>query len=388
MPYFNYRVHSIDPMVASYWERREFLQSWWSLYQDDNRWTPPHYTRMRREMDPRHNSHLGRLQARLIRIDALYRTGLRRGRTDQQEIPLTSVLERPLAAAMPIVDPRRQDRTAHLAMLHVANDEEAFDTLYYHLVESLSAAGCRRIIGPVGLSPHLQAGTLADGWSEWPPQHTSSNPPYLLALLERRFRLLQTGRLYHAGVPAESSETATGPASRQSFDPVRLAGDLLPLLASVTTNPTAGFPPPDVDEASSILRQLDTTTLIGCLALVDDDPTGFVLMGPDGGGRLRATRGGKPLWGRIRLAATHRQPVVVGRISFGGVLPSWQGRGIGRQLWSWALQTAREHEWTQLTIGPVWSRGSLTGGPSPSEAFLARCGAVPRQTYCLYERSF
>jgi GNAT superfamily N-acetyltransferase len=385
MPYFNYRVIAVDAATASYSERRAFLNAWWSLYGDDSRWTPPDFKWLQRAVNPRHNSHLSRLEASLIHVEALYRTGLRRGRTDQQEIPLTSVLEKPLATATAIVDPRRRDRTAHLALLQLANDEEAFDTLYYHLVEWLSAAGCRRIIGPTGLSPYLETGVLVDNWAEWPPQWTPGNPPYLPDLMERRFRRFQTGRLYHATVPATLPDLAPGLVSLQSFDVLGLAKELLPLLASAVENSSAGFPKPDADEASLILNQLNPPALIGGLALVDETPVGFVLLGPDGAGRLRASRGGKSLWGWVRLTITRHRPVASGRLYFTAVLPPWRRQGIGRKLWQWAFRAARFQGWDQLAIGPVWSH---PGGPTAAEAFLSRYGAAPRQTYCLYERSF
>jgi GNAT superfamily N-acetyltransferase len=385
MPYFNHRVIAIDAATASYGERRAFLNAWWSLYGDDSRWTPPEFNRLRGAVNPRHNNHLSRLEASLIHVEALYRTGLRRGRTGQQEVPLTSVLEKPLATATAIVDSRRRDRTAHLALLHLANDEETFDTLYSHLVETLSAADCRRMIGPVGLSSHLEAGALVDNWAEWPPQWTLGNPPYLPDLMERRFRPFRTGRLYHATVPAALPDLEPGPVSLRSFDVLSLAEELLPLLASAVENSSAGFPQPDADEASWILGQLGPPTLVGGLALVEETPVGFVLLGPDGAGRLRASRGGKPLWGRVRLAFTRHRPVASGRVYFAAVLPPWRGQGIGRKLWQWAFRAARFQGWVRLAIGPVWSQ---PGGPTAAEAFLSRYGAAPRQTYYLYERSF
>ena len=140
MPYFNYSLHAADTADASFWERRTFVNAWWKIGSEDERWTPPLYSALRRALDAHHNDHLARLGAALIRVEALYRTGERRARTDQQEIPLTSVLERPLAVALALLDPRRSDRVAHLSLLQLADDAEAFDRLYYHLVEWLSDA--------------------------------------------------------------------------------------------------------------------------------------------------------------------------------------------------------------------------------------------------------
>lgn len=386
MSYFNYRVQSIDAAGASYWERRDFLHAWWALFREDRRWTPPVYSQLRRMIDPRHNAHLSRLQARLVHIEAMYRTGLRRSRTDQQEIPMTSVLEKPLAVAMPVIDPRRKGRTAHLSMLQLAADEEGFDRLLAHLAETYAALGYRRFVGPVGISPHLGSGILVDSWNEWPPVHTPANPPYLPELLERRMRPLQTGRLYHVAVPNDQPPTLNGLANLSHIDPARLAGDLLPLLVTATANETAGFPAPDAAEATLILQLLHLDILIAGLATIQDEPVGFVLLGPDIAGRLRATGGGRNPLGRGRLALTRSRAVAGGRVFFGAVLEAWRGRGIGRQLWHWAMQESASRRWRELTIGPIWEPSNIH--PAAAGAFLQRQGAVSRQTYQLFESSF
>lgn len=386
MPYFNYELKADAVGAAGYWARREFLRAWWAIARDDERWTPPDYGRLRRELDPRHNAHLARLAATLIRVEALQRTGVSRSRTDQQEIPLTSVLERPLAAAVAVVDPRRKGATAHLALPSFSRDGDAFDTLYYYLVEELTAQRYHRFVGPVGLSPHLGSGLLVDGWSEWPPLHTPSNPPYAPELLGRRLRPFQSGRLYHA--PVAPSGGAAGPASVSAFEPARLASDLLPLLVAATANPIAGFPPPDAVEAAFLLRLLPAG-ITGFLAELDGAPVGFVLLGPDTAGQLRAARGGRPLWGRAYLAMAARFPgssrVAAGRVFFGAVLDEKRRQGIGRQLWRRAMQAAQENGWAILSLGPIWSSGQQ---PAPAEYFLESQAAVPQQRYQLWEGSF
>ncbi|MBP6016649.1 MAG: GNAT family N-acetyltransferase [Candidatus Promineofilum sp.] len=389
MPYFNYSIHVAEAGAASYWERRAFLNAWWSLYEDDSRWTPPEFARLRRELDPRRDEHLARLEATLIHIDALHRTGVRRSRTDQQEIPLVSVIERPLAAALTIVDPRRKGQTAYLALPHLGRDKEAFDHLYDHLVESLSARGYHRLITPVGLSPHLGAGWQIDGWDEWPALHTPSNPPYVPELVETRLKPFQNGRLYRVAVPSKPVDNFAGPATIRPFDPRRLAGDLLPLLAAATENVTAGFALPDAAEAAFLLRSLGPESLAGYLAEVDGRPAGFALLGPDAARRARATRGGRSLWRRGAYAAASRLGGQGqdnnGRVFFAAVLPEWRRRSIGHQLWLQTLAAAHEHGWNALTIGPIWRP---SGAPLAAMTFLEQRAAVPRQTYRLYERSF
>jgi GNAT superfamily N-acetyltransferase len=390
LPYFNYTLHAPTAAGASFWERRAFVNAWWAIGREDERWTPPRYDPFRHELDPRRNNHLARLDAALIRVEALYRTGVRRARTDQQEIPLTSVLERPLAAALALLDPRRRDGVAHLALLKLADDAEAFNRLYYHLVEALAEAEIHRIVGPVGLSPHLSRGALVDAWNAWPPQHTPTNPPYLPEILERRGRVAQVGRLYEVAVVEGSKGEAASLGAIQPFDVGRLAGDLLPLLAVATDD--GGFPPPDAAEAAYLLRLIGAGA-VGGLAQVDGAPAGFVLLAPDQAGRLRAARGGRAWWGRAALALGGGRPATAGRLLFGGVRPAWRGRGVGSALWGWALAEARARGWRSLTVGPVWSprrtgRVPAADLPPAAAAFLSARGAVARQTYHLYEWSF
>ena len=392
MPYFNYSLHA-PAAEASYWERRAFVNAWWAIGREDERWTPPPYGALRRELDPRRNDHLARLGAALIRVEALHRTGVRRSRTDQQEIPLTSVLERPLAAAVALVDSRRAGRAGHLGLLHLADDREAFDRLYYHLVETLTEANIHRIVGPVGLSPYLGRGALVDSWNAWPPQHTPNNPPYLPEMLERRGQVVQVGRLYEVAVGEEAAGTAAGRsgAAVRGFDVARLAEELLPLLVAALDD-GGGFAPPDAAEAAYLLRTIGPGA-VGGLAEIDDTPAGFVLLAPDEAGRLRAARGGRPLWGRAALASGSGRPVATGRLLFGGVLPAWRGRGVGAALWAWAVAQARARGWWTLAVGPVWSPRRVSrlpaAGPEPvAAAFLRARGAVARQTYQVYEWSF
>ena len=390
MPYFNHTLHAISVTEASYWERRAFIQAWWAQYADDSHWTPPAYGRLSRELDPRRDEHLARLDATLIHIEALHRTGLSHARTDQQEIPLTSVLERPLAAAVAAIDPRRKGRTAHLALANFSSDREAFDILYYHLVESLSALNYHRFVGPVGLSPHLGSGLQVDGWDDWPPLHAPSNPPYMPELVEARLRPIQEGRLFRTAVESPPPPIPPGPAIIRPLDPARLASDLLPLLVAATENPTAAFPPPDEAEARFLLRVLGPATLAGHLAEVDGVPAGFVLLGPDTAEWARATRGGRSLWRRVLYASSTRllgqSSTAAGRLYFGAVLPTWRRQGIGSQLWHRALLAAGERGWESLSIGPLWK--SKDGG-SAGETFLSsRATLLSPMAFRLYEATF
>lgn len=381
MPYFNHRVHVIDAAQASWWERREFVQAWWSLYADDRRWTPPEYTALRRELDPRRNSHLARQETALVYVDALQRSGAGAPRPDQP-LPTTGILERPLAAAVALIDPRRRGKTAHVALLHLSNDYESFERLYYRLVEDLSFAGYRRMVGPVGLSPHLGGGILVDSWNLWPPAHTPSNPPYVPELLERKFRPLSPySRLYHKIILPGDAEAVSGPAVLTPLEPGRLAGDLLPLLAAATENPSAGFPPPDADEAAFLLRWLRPETLIGWVAESSGRPAGFVLLQADAADQARRAGGGRRLWQRIARPLWQARKARAGRLLFAAVTPELRGQGIGGQLWVAALETAAARGWQSLAVGPLPHESAAT-------AFVENRGAVAGQTYRLYEAAF
>ena len=290
---------------------------------------------------------------------------------------------------MAIIDSRRKGQTAHLALAHFGNDQEAFDTLYYHLVESFSEAGYHRLVGPVGLSPHLGSGLQVDGWSEWPPAHTPNNPPYAPELVESRLNPLQNGRLYRAAVPPRLADDRAGPAQIVPLDPARLADDLLPLLAAAVENPIAGFPPPDAAEAAFLLRTLAAKGLTGFLAEMDGQPAGFALVAPDEGGRLRATHGGRSWWRRVRHGAesrllANRRPAG-GQVVFGAVRPEWRRQGVATQLWRRVMALASEKGWESVAVGPVWLPKA---GVSPAAALLESQSAVARQSYRLYERSF
>ena len=387
MPYFNYRIQAVDATTAGRSGRRGFLHTWWSLYRDDDRWAPPDYAQLLRDLDPRHTKHLSRLEASFVHVDALRRTGVRSARNDQQEIPLVSLLERPLAATVVLIDRRRADHTASLALLKLGNDGQAIEKLIDYLVDDLPRRGIERIIGPTGLSPCLGSGLLVDGWDEWPPFQTPSNPPYVPELLERHMRPAQSGRLFHAAIPAELVTTTPGPANLKPFDPVRLAGDLLPLFIGAAENRIADLPLPDATEVAFMLRQLERSAVAGYLAEMDGSPVGFVLLGADTAARLRLAHGGRPLWGRALLKLVTRSygksRVSNGRIHFCAVLPEWRGRGIGRQLWQNALAHGRDCGWKSLSAGPIWLplQGAL-----PASAFLESMGASAGQTYRLYER--
>jgi GNAT superfamily N-acetyltransferase len=285
-------------------------------------------------------------------------------------------MERIMATAVALVDPRRTDRTAYLALLHCANDPESLARLLDALIEKLRPHRCERLVGPVGLSPHLGRGLLQDAWNAMPPLHTPYAPPYLLELFERSMRPLARQLLYRVDVPQQPLEPA-GSAQIIPLEPARLATDLLPLLAAAC--PATDFPPPDAEEAAFLMHWLRPWPLYGRLAHVGEEPVGFVLLQPDLAPLLKRFKGGRRWLRRLLLAWASRRGLQEGGLLFGGVLPAWRGQGIGHQLWQQALTIARDRGWQRLAIGPLPTR-------APARAFLERQGASPTRSYLLYQR--
>jgi GNAT superfamily N-acetyltransferase len=371
--YFNHYHH----IAENWWERRNFTVNWWRLYAGDPKWAPPHYPTLRRALEPAHNSHLARLNPLFVHTEAL-------PKRQQSSSPYATALdgwstfERPVAATVVLFDPRRRDNTAYLSLLRCANDAGTLKRLLKYLIESLGARGYRRIIGPVGLSPHLDTGLLQDYWQVVPPLHTPYNPPYMPEIVGLVLRPLGRSQLYHLEISPELPPAPPARAKLLPLEPARLAGDLLPLLAAAC--PTwADFPPPDVEEAAFLLRWLGRWPLHGWLAEVDTQPVGFILLQPNLAPRLRLAKGGRNLLWRAWLAWASSRPVRHGRVLYGAVLPEWQGQGIGRQLLHQALLTAHQQGWHSLTFGPFPTM-------APVVKFLKRHGAEPRQSYLLYQQ--
>ncbi len=339
---------------------------------------PPYYPALHQGLTPAKNSHLARMQPILTYIEAVPR----RQPSNAFGPPLATLplLGRSVVATVLLPDPRRQDGTAYLGLLHCVNDTGTLKVLLDSLGELLRAQGCRRVIGPTGLSPHLGSGLLQDYWSDVPPLHTPYNPPYMPEVVGHVLRPLARSQLYHLDVPPESPPTAATPAKLTPLDPSRLSSDLLPLFVTACPAwPRADFPPPDEAEAEFLLRQLGPWPLWGWLAELDDKPVGFVLLQPDLAPHLKQAGGGRRWWWRLWLAWAARRRTRQGRLLFMAVSPEQRRQGVGSQLLRQALALAREQGWQRLTSGPIPSVG-------PANKFLQHHGATPRQTYLLYQQ--
>lgn len=367
--YYNYFAH----YPQSGWDRWTFARSWWSLYDDDPYRVPPFYPTFRRALNPGRHSHLARFNFQPIYLEALPR------RTYGERGFGGLVLERPVAAGVILVDRRRSDRTAYLALLRCVNDAGCLRAFLEVATEEAQRRGGRRLLGPTGLSPYIGSGLLQDYWDTVPPLHTPYNPPYLPELVATTaWSARSSARLYHLPVHTEALLDAPSPAQLTPLDPTRLAGDLLPLFAAALPN-WLDFSPPDAVEAVFILRWLEPWPRWGWLAQVEDQPAGFILLQPDLAPWLRRANGGRNLLWRVWLRLAASRLVSRGRILFLEVLPKFRGRGIGRQLLRQGLAAAQQRGWQSVTIGPL----PVT---APSHGFLEAVGAEARQTYQLYQR--
>ena len=317
------------------------------------------------------------LRPELIRLEALPDT--RRASADGLSRGAGALWETTVGAAVLLHDPRRRDGTAYLGLLRCVNDVESLERFVGLALEQAARAGCRRLVGPTGLSPHLQSGVLLDHFHVMPPLHTPYNPPYVPEVMQGVLSPLQPSRLFHVSTAAEDSRV--DPRSDAGVNMLRLAKDqwqqvLVPLLVR-SFDDEGQFPPPDAEEATFLLEWVSVWPLAVWAAIRDGEPAGYVMLQPDLAAPVARARGGRnPLW-RVWLAWRSRRPTTSGRLLFAGVSPEHRGRGVGSQLWRHALAEARRLRVAVLTIGPL----------PPSHAavpFLEARGAQAVQSYMLY----
>lgn len=363
--------------AANYWDRHNFVANWWQIYAEDTYWVPPDYATLRQALEPSRNPHIARLQPQLVYMEAT--PGQPRRSGEPLRLGQASLFEVPVAAAVLLHDPRRDDGTVYLALFRCINDTLSLERFTTALKTRLRQEGWQRLIGPTGLSPHLGSGLLQDYWNVLPPLHTPYNPPYLPELVGRVWRPLTSSQLFQIPL-TETERPASEPARLTPFDPARLATDLLPLFAAAQPASRLKLPPPDALEAAFLMRWLGRWPLAGWLAHLADQPVGFMLLQPDLAARVQRANGGRNWLWRLWLRWVSRQPVTQGRLLYLAVLPEWQRRGVGRQLFHQAINLARHHGWQLLTVGPV---PTVSG----ARTFLEKLGARPHQMYLWYQQN-
>lgn len=501
--FFNYRPH----WAHNTWDRWAFVHNWWRIEGRDERLAPPHYPLLRRELEPGRNPHLARMEPQFVYVEAFSRSqGQEEGLVFGPGMIGLQSFEIPLAAGIGLIDPRRKDQTAYLAMLRCANDKESLERLLDALAGEFQRAGCTRLIGPVGLSPHLGSGMLLDGWDQLPPLFTPYNPPFLPEISGSLFQPLRELVLYRISGTEEEKTSIVLERGLEitTIEPERLVQDLFPVFRGVfvggvktqgevklgensgytqfspssspekdhephissengplkggyggptsqggsirpsETESQAGktlednteskkddgyahsipvhakdraqepsdkqvespdesgynrnypagpnvtpaestseelFPAPDRLEAEFLLRWCSQAPLTALAAFQEGEPVGFVLLCPDLARAYARARGGRSLYWRYWLKVAMRRGAREGRLLFGGVLPGFRGRGVGRALLSAALEYARSAGWEHLSVGPVL-RNRQTA------RFLERHGAALVRSYEIYLYDF
>jgi GNAT superfamily N-acetyltransferase len=370
--YFNY-----NPQIAeNRWDRSTFVRNWWRIYAGDTRWAPPHYALLRK-MANAADPFIARQNPLLCSLEAF--PGRRRTSGGMEFNQPAAIMDVPVAAAMVLSDPRRQDGTAYLSLLRCVNDVESLERFVGVALEQAAYLGRYRLVGPTGLSPHLGSGVLQDYFHVVPPLHTAYNPPYVPEVMESVLAPLQTQRLYHAVVPAETP-AAQGPAQIVHLSTEACRKELIHLIVE-TFMADGEFPAPDTEEAAFLLRWLAAWPLTAWGAVVDGRLAGYAIVQPDLAAAAARARGGKSVLWRLWLAWRSARPVTAGRLLLGGVLPADRGRGIGRQLWGQAMHAAHAAGWRTLSAGPLPRM-------HPAARFLAACGAEARQSYTVYASEF
>ena len=158
---------------------------------------PRHGHRLRQAVVAKQFAHLERSRPQYMVVEALPRR--RQANVSNQSFPNINqglMMEEPVAAAIVLIDPRRTDSTAHLAMLHAANNRESLERLLHAVQEQVGHEGIRRVILPVGLSPYLGTGVLQDQFHREPPLHAPYAPPYVPELFSTVCRPLGRSLLY------------------------------------------------------------------------------------------------------------------------------------------------------------------------------------------------
>lgn len=381
--YFNH----YSSVAEGYWDRRTFVRRWRVMIQGDRRWTPPYFPAFYDAVVRCRSAHLKRLHPRLIHLEALRDT--RKPNKGGLPAPSSSFFEIPVGACILLCDPRRTDRTAYLGLLHMANDLPSLERTIGVALEQAGQAGYHRLIGPTGLSPHLQSGVLMDHFNLHPPLHTPYNPPYVPEIMQGALRPYRSSHLYHVDiqpsrsedVPAVDSHVELKESIRGGLRIVSLPQNewlqvLSPMFSTIFAE-TDEFPAPDDLESEFLLQWISVWPASALVAYMDEEPVGFVMLQDDLARAVARARGGlHPHW-RAWLAWRARRPAKEGRLLYGGVLPDHRGKGFGLQLWQQAIRHAQSCGWRSLSIGPL-------SFANPAGAFLMNRGAERRQSYRLF----
>ncbi len=380
--YFNYSTH----IAENGWAHRRFLKQWRQIYGSDKRWVPLHYRQLALLRQPHQHEHLARYHLRYLYLEAL-------PRRRQASAMGAALWEEVVAAAIVAVDPKRQHDTGLLMLLHCANDEEVLDRLLGVALEELSHQGCYRLVGPVGPSPHLASGLLENYYHQLPPLHTPYNPPYLPELMNSSLHPWQQLALRHVplpptvqGIEEQPEHTASGKVALVPLTAaLALSETFLPLWQAAAL-PQNLFPAPDRAEVAFIWTWLTVWPWAGWVAIAHERPIGFLLLQPDLAAQSRRAGGGRnPLWAWW-LQWRSQRPVAQGRLTYGAILPAWQGRGIEELFWQKTWHYSQQQVWQALTVGPhiLKKDGQAIHNAILPAALLSQERTVLHQRYTIY----
>lgn len=375
--YFNHVSH----VAEGWWDRRAFVRHWRRLNAPDRRWTPPYFPALHAALTPQRCAHLDRMHPLPLWLEAMPGQPNYTGQLSHRQLS-GGLMEQSVGTALILADPRRRDGTGYLSLFSAANDVETLERFIGIALEQAMSHGIYRLVGPVGLSPHLAQGALLDHFDRSPPLYSPYNPPYLPEVLDAVLVPVQPARLYitditdRLGAPAATARA--GPAHLHALQPDDLAQRVPQLLAAWDSDPT--FLAPDAEEAAFLISWWGRWPLTGWIAQVEGEAVGLMLLQADLAPALRLAKGGRNLLWRAWLHWRSRRRTVDGRVLALVVHPAWRRQGIGRQLWQAALMTGREARWRQISVGPVVDA-------TPGASFLAAVGATPVQRYRLYATS-
>ena len=133
--YYNFYTQ----IVANWWDRQRFVAHWWRFYKNDPFWVLPYYPLLKQCLNPNRTPHLARLKPFPLYIEALARYPRIK---DPQLLTWGYNFEKPVAMAMALIDPRRQDRAAYLTLLRVANSSNCLERLLEAVADPLRARLC------------------------------------------------------------------------------------------------------------------------------------------------------------------------------------------------------------------------------------------------------
>lgn len=379
--YFNYVTY----FANSDWERRSFIRQWRRIYSSDPRWVAPHFRQQQLLLHPERNPYLAQTIHAFVRLEALPQR--------RQSSGLGGPLwEASVAAAILCIDKTATGNIGRLAFLHCVNDEETLDRIISLAQEEFWQHGCRRMLGPTGLSMQTNRGILNDYFHVTPPLHTAYNPPYLpelfmtsLSTVEQSYLFTQRIAEYLESRAQEEPKRVSNKAGQVKLVPLTItiaqSAEFLQLWQSLPEM-ASSIPQPSMEELQFLWQWLTVWPWWGWVATIDDEMVGFTMLQPDLAEACRVTQGG---WSALRRPwlswrtrkATQPGQITQGCIVCGGVRPTWRRQGVGTVLWQRALEHARRQQWASLTVGPVLRNG--TGAK-----FLQNAGAEAQQSYTLF----